>query len=124
MIYREKQYNDTLCHFNPNHDPKTGQFTSTKGGRILKSTLKGAAVGAVANAALNGGLFLGKLLSGPAGLIPAIGTEMLVKAGMQVLSSAAIKGALINAPINAVLQASRERKYERYNEIAKSNLNS
>lgn len=26
MIYREKQYSDTLCHFNPNHDPRTGRF--------------------------------------------------------------------------------------------------
>lgn len=31
MIYREKQYGDTLCHFNPNHDPRTGQFTANPG---------------------------------------------------------------------------------------------
>jgi hypothetical protein len=30
MIYREKQYNDTLCHFNPNHDPDNGRFASSK----------------------------------------------------------------------------------------------
>lgn len=29
MVYREKQYNDTLCHFNQNHDPETGRFTSS-----------------------------------------------------------------------------------------------
>lgn len=29
MVYREKQYNNTLCHFNPNHDPETGRFTNS-----------------------------------------------------------------------------------------------
>jgi hypothetical protein len=30
MIYREKDLGPTLCHFNPNHDPRNGQFTATK----------------------------------------------------------------------------------------------
>lgn len=29
MIRREKDFESTLCHFNPNHDPKTGRFTKT-----------------------------------------------------------------------------------------------
>lgn len=37
MIYREKQYNDTLCHFNSNHDPRTGQFTSGQVGAIVNA---------------------------------------------------------------------------------------
>ena len=28
MVYREKQYNDTLVHYNLNHNPKNGQFTT------------------------------------------------------------------------------------------------
>ena len=35
MIYREKQYNDTLCHFNPNHDPRNGQFAKSATGNII-----------------------------------------------------------------------------------------
>lgn len=29
MIRREKDFGSTLCHFNPNHDPRNGQFTSS-----------------------------------------------------------------------------------------------
>lgn len=42
MIYREKQYPDTLCHFNPNHDPRNGQFTSGKD--IMRSAHKGVKI--------------------------------------------------------------------------------
>lgn len=40
MIYREKQYSDTLCHFNSNHDPRNGQFTSGKNGSNVRRELK------------------------------------------------------------------------------------
>lgn len=32
MIYRERDLRDTLCHFNQNHDPKTGRFSGKNGG--------------------------------------------------------------------------------------------
>lgn len=36
MVYREKQYNDILCHFNPNHDPRNGRFAESKLGRAIQ----------------------------------------------------------------------------------------
>lgn len=38
MVYREKQYGGTLCHFNPNHDPRNGQFAKTSGGSSRRTT--------------------------------------------------------------------------------------
>lgn len=31
MIYREKDLGPTLCHFNPNHDPRNGRFAKSSG---------------------------------------------------------------------------------------------
>lgn len=58
MIYREKNFGPTLCHFNPNHDPRNGQFAKGSSGissgrlsssRLSKKTkqiIGGAAIGA------------------------------------------------------------------------------
>lgn len=41
-VRRGSLYSDTLCHFNPNHDPRNGQFTSAKG--IMRSAHKGVKI--------------------------------------------------------------------------------
>lgn len=53
MIYREKQYNDTLCHFNPNHDPKNGQFSKAGIGSVLSKAVNASGVGTVGQLARN-----------------------------------------------------------------------
>lgn len=39
-VRRSDLYPDTLCHFNPNHDPRNGQFTSNKNGTNAKRELR------------------------------------------------------------------------------------
>lgn len=47
MIYREKQYNDTLCHFNKNHDPRNGRFAKNASAAIVGGSIAGAIAGSV-----------------------------------------------------------------------------
>ena len=47
MIYREKDFGPTLCHINPNHDPRNGQFASghgSIGGASQKPTKKSSKI--------------------------------------------------------------------------------
>lgn len=48
MIYRE----NTLCHYNMNHDPRNGQFTSASGS-VVRSAVKASGVGTAAQLTRN-----------------------------------------------------------------------
>ena len=72
MIYRES----TLCHFNPNHDPDNGQFTSKNKG--LTSEAKKMLILGAASVLATGAIAAGSAIVGPAGALtlPALGAAI------------------------------------------------
>ena len=47
MIYREKDFGPTLCHFNKNHDPRNGRFAKKGAATVVGGGVAGAIAGAV-----------------------------------------------------------------------------